>query len=132
MNKLIILLIILLPLTACNDMIDPANEKFLEEFDYLTQLMEDTFPYFGVAERRLDVDIRELAAEARTIIENYPHSMEEFATDLGITLADMPEMDEHVFWSIITYEFFDHFSPFAHARIHRFDRHNILKPHSYD
>ena len=133
MKKITVFLIILvLPLlTSCNNDINPANEKFLEEFDYLTQLMEDTFPYFGVPERRLGIDIRELATEARTIIKNYPYSMEEFARELGIALEDIPEMDEHVFWSIISHEFFNHFSPFAHTRVHRFDIHNILNPLTY-
>ena len=132
MKKIVLFSIVLmLFLTGCNNDINLANEKFLEEFDYLTQLMEDTFPYFGVAERVLDVDIRELAAKARTIIEDYPYSMEEFATDLGVTLEDMPEMDKHVFWSIITHEFFIHFRPFAHSGVHRFDAYNAIRPVDY-
>ena len=47
-------------------------EDFLSDFDYLMQAMEDVFPYFGVAERRLGVDIRALGRETRAIIENYP------------------------------------------------------------
>ena len=134
MKKITVFLIILvLPLlTACNNDINPANEKFLEEFDYLTQLMEDTFPYFGVAERRLGIDIRKLATKARTIIKNYPYSLQEFAADLGITLEDMPEMDEHVFWSIISHEFLNHFNLLAHIGVNRFDVHDILNPFSYD
>ena len=103
-------------------------EDFLYDFDYMTQLMEDTFPYFGVAERRLGIDIRALAQEARIMIENYPYSMQERASEFGIALEDMPILDEHVFWSIIFHEFFTHFSPFAHTNILRFNTYNRIRP----
>lgn len=90
-------------------------EDFLNDFDYMMQTMEDTFPYFGVAERRLGVDIKALGRETRAKIENYPYSLEGLANELGISLEDMPELDEQIFWSIIRHEFFSHFSGFAHT-----------------
>ena len=110
-------------------------EDALYDFDYLIQLMQDTFPYFDVAKRRAGVfpltemewirvtsnsrensiDILELAKEARTIIENYPYSLKSLAADLGIAFEDMPVFDEHVFWSIVTHEFFGHFWGFGHS-----------------
>lgn len=90
-------------------------EDFLSDFDYLMQSMEDTFPYFGVAERRLGVDIRALGRETRAMIANYPYSLEGLANEMGIFLEDMPDLDEHIFWSIIHHEFFSHFLGFAHA-----------------
>ena len=83
-----------------------TRDELLYDFDYMMQLMEDTFPLFGVAERRLGLDIRELARETRGIIENYPYSMQDFAGELGLAFEDMPELDEQIFWSIVFYEFF--------------------------
>jgi len=85
-----------------------TKEELLYDFDYMMQLMEDTFPLFGVAERRLGIDIRELAQETRAIIENYPYSMQDFAEELGIAFEDMPELNEHIFWGIIWGELFSH------------------------
>ncbi|MBU5678181.1 hypothetical protein KQI88_17355 [Alkaliphilus sp. MSJ-5] len=103
-------------------------EDFLNDFDYMMQTMEDTFPYFGVAERRLGVDIRALGRETRAMIENYPYSLESLANDLGISLEDMPELDEHIFWSIIYHEFFSHFNQFAHTFALHFGTYNYYKP----
>ena len=83
-----------------------TRDELLYDFDYMMQLMEDTFPLFGVAERRLGIDIRELARETREIIENYPYSMRDFAGELDIAFEDMPELDEQIFWSIVFFEFF--------------------------
>lgn len=83
-----------------------TKEDFLEDFDYMIQMMEDTFPYFGVAYRRLGVDIRELAAETREIIENYPYSFHPLAEEFGIPFEDLPELNEQLFWSILHYDFF--------------------------
>jgi len=80
--------------------------RTLYDFDYMVQLMEDTFLFFGVAECRLGIDIRQLAQETRDIIENYPASMQGFAEELGIVIEDMPELDEQIFWSILYHEFF--------------------------
>lgn len=103
-------------------------EDFLSDFDYLMQTMEDTFPYFGVAERKLGVDIRALGRETRAMIENYPYSLEGHANEMGIALEDMPDLDEHIFWSIIHHEFFSHFMPFAHAGPLNFGLYNTFKP----
>jgi hypothetical protein len=103
-----------------------GRDVFLYDFDYMIQAMEDSFPYFGVAERRLGVNIRELADETRSIIENYPHSMHDRASAFGLNPEDMPEMDVHVFWSIIRHEFFDHFSPLGNAQILNFEERDAL------
>lgn len=92
-----------------------TKEDFLHDFDYLMQTMEDTFPYFGVAERRLGVDIRALGRETRAMIENYPYSLEDRGNEMGISLEDMPGLDEHIFWSILYHEFFADFIGFGHA-----------------
>ena len=107
----------------------------LNDFDYMIRLMQDTFPFFGVAIRnpgafpfRVDergilqtaqpraesIDILALADKTRIIIENYPYSLQVLADDLGIAFGDMPEFDEHIFWSIVTHEFFSHFFMFGH------------------
>ena len=106
----------------------------LYDFDYLVQLMLDTFPYFGVAERgpsnfpweytggwppftptrSESIDILALAEETRAMIQNYPYSMQDVAEDFGIALRDMPAFDEHIFWSIVAHEFFAHFLVFGH------------------
>jgi len=92
-----------------------TKEELLYDFDYMMQLMEDTFLFFGVAERRLGIDIRQLAQETRDIIENYPASMQSFAEELGIALEDMPELDEQIFGSILRHEFFLPLGGFAHT-----------------
>ena len=94
-----------------------TREGLLYDFDYMMQLMEDSFPYFGVAYRRLGVDIRALADKTRAIIENYPYSMQELADSIGIAIEDMPELDEQVFWAILSHEFFDKFRGLAHADV---------------
>ncbi len=105
-----------------------TKEDFLNDFDYMMETMEDTFPYFGVAERRLGVDIRALGRETRAMIENYPYSLEGLANELGIFLEDMPDLDEHIFWSIIYHEFFSHFNQFAHTFALHFGTYNYYKP----
>ncbi|HDR5039280.1 TPA: hypothetical protein QCR75_005741 [Bacillus anthracis] len=121
-NVISIILMAMLIFTACGNSDEQlmSNEQltmedFLNDFDYMMQTMEDTFPYFGVAERRLGVDIRGLGRETRAMIENYPYSLEGLANELGISLEDMPELDEQIFWSIIRHELFSHFSGFAHT-----------------
>lgn len=106
-----IILMGMLLFTAC----DNAGEEITIQDSDEQLTMEDTFPYFGVAERRLGVDIRALGRETRAMIENYPYSLEGFANELGISLEDMPDLDEHIFWSIIRHEFFSQFSGFAHT-----------------
>jgi|GEM_PF-833395 len=90
-------------------------EELLYDFDYMIDAMEYAFPYFGVVERRFDLDLRVLAQEIRETIVNYPYSLQEFAYELGISLEDMPVLDEHVLRSIIGGDFFSQFVPFAHA-----------------
>lgn len=92
-----------------------TKEDFLNDFDYMMETMEDTFPYFGVAERKLGVDIKALGRKTRDMIENYPYSLEGFANQLGISLEDMPDLDEQIFWSIVRHEFFPHLTGLAHA-----------------
>jgi len=114
MKKLCYTALIALGLTifaACGDA-EPAGDAFLEDFDYMMQAMEDTFPYFGLAERRLGIDIRELANETRTIIEN-----------------NIDNMDAHAFWDILRHEFFDHISLLGNAQVlnyqERLELHNF-------
>ena len=99
---------------------------FLEDFDYMIALMEDTFPHFGVAERRLGIDIRELADSTRDIIKNYPASMAHIAYELGLTTDDLPDMNALVFWSILRYEFFDHFAPLGNTAVLDYNEHSYL------
>lgn len=103
-------------------------EDFLYDFDYMMQTMEDTFPYFGIAERRFGVDIKALGIETRAMIEKYPYSLEGLANELGISLEDMPELDEHIFWSIIYHEFFSHFTQLGHNFALHFRTYNYYKP----
>jgi len=103
-------------------------EELLYDFDYMMQLMEDTFLFFGVAERRLGIDIRQLAQETRDIIENYPYSLQDFASELGIAFEDMPELDEQIFGSILYHEFFSHFQGFAHSRTLTFSLYDAVYP----
>lgn len=108
------------------------NAIFLYDFDHMVQLMEDSFPFFGVAERRMGVDIHALAAETRRIIEGYPNTREElheivarndamlaefwglddvYINDLlhalGL-LRDLPYMDFLTFRSIVNTTFSGH------------------------
>jgi len=93
------------------------REDFLYDFDHMMQLMEETFPYFGVAERRLGINIHELAANTREIIANYPYSLQLEAYELGIELDEMPDLDGRVFWSILRHEFFQPLSYLGNARV---------------
>ncbi|MCL2377161.1 MAG: S41 family peptidase [Defluviitaleaceae bacterium] len=103
-----------------------SKDELLYDFDFMVQTMEETFPYFGVAQRRLGIDIRELAAETRVMIENYPQSMQHVAQEQGIALNQLPPMDEHIFWSIVRHEFFGQFAPFANAQMLSFEDHQTL------
>lgn len=105
-----------------------STEKLLEDFDYMIQSMEDTFPYFGVAERHLGVDIRALSKEIRTKIEGYPETYQDIADELGIAMEDMPEMDEQIFWSILYIDFFGKFPLFAHSFAHNYFMYDVYKP----
>ncbi len=105
-----------------------TKEDFLHDFDYLMQTMEVTFPYFGVAERRLGVDIRALGRETRSMIENYPYSLEDRGNEVGIFLEEMPDLDEHIFWSILYHEFFSDFIGFGHAIPYNYQRYILFKP----
>ena len=103
-------------------------DDFLYDFDYMMQTMEETFPYFGVAERKLGVDIRAVGRETREKIRNYPDSYRAVAGELGLTLDQMPEMDAHVFWSIIYFDFFSEFPLFAHTFAYNFNLYNLYIP----
>jgi len=105
-----------------------TKEELLYDFDYMMQLMEDTFLFFGVAERRLGIDIRQLAQETRDIIENYPYSLQGFAEELGIAFEDMPELDEQIFVSILRHEFFLPLGGFAHTGTLTFSGYNAFYP----
>ncbi len=105
-----------------------TTEALLADFDTMIELMEETFPYFGVAERRLGVDIRALAEEKRSVIENYPESMESFAKELGMSPEEMPVMDEHLFWSILHHDFFSRFPMTFHTFVYNYRFYDIYKP----
>jgi len=105
-------------LTACNrdDAMSFSTEELLYDFDYMMALMEETFPHFGVAERR-GIDIRALAAQTRQTIANYPSSMAHVAAEFGIAPGDMPPMDANVFWSIVQNEFFSQVAPLGNIML---------------
>jgi len=94
-----------------------TKDDFLADFDNMFGFMEINFPYFGVIERRLGVDIFALAQNTRAIIENYPYSVLDIMYELGMGTADVPELDSHVFWGILWDEFFRHFEGIGHAYI---------------
>jgi len=106
---------------------EPAYCIFLADFDYMMQLMEDTFPFFDMVYRMYGIDIRAQGEIAREIVVNYPYSLMEFAYSVGMTIEDMPEMDEYVLWSILAHDFFGHFR-FAHSRVYGIDMFNALAP----
>ena len=144
-----ILLMASLMLTSCGARSNRFSiDDALYDFDYMIQMMLDTFPCFGVAERNpgnfpfifgdiegprtsnLDsIDILALAEETRAIIENYPYSLQDMAADLGMDIRDIPAFDEHVFWSILTYDFFAHFVVFAHAQSFDFSAFDFWRRH---
>jgi len=84
---------------------------FLQDFDYMIQLLEDTFPFFGVAERRHGIDLREILQESREFIAGYPYSLiakadgvdMTFLHEMGLSidLDNLPELDAHVFWELL-------------------------------
>ena len=92
-------------------------QQILYDFDYLIKTMEYAFPYFGVVERRLGVDLRKLSVEIRDQIKNYPYSMMDFANEIGLPIEEIPELDEFVFWSILNRDFFGPIAPFAHLNV---------------
>ena len=47
--------------------------EYLEDFDYLLSVLEDNFPFFDVIYRRNAIDIRELHASTRNVLENNNH-----------------------------------------------------------
>ena len=103
-----------------------SREELLEDFDYMLTLMEETFPFFGVAERR-GIDIRALSAHTRNLIENYPESMRDIAASYGLLASDLPELDEHVFWSIVQNEFFAKFAPLGNSMMLDFQERASLR-----
>ena len=148
LRKIIFLLILSLSLvlSACGAIDNQANEEAEEEalpsegelrltkeellydFDYMIQIMEDVFPYFGLVERRLGIDIRALAGETRSMIQHYPDSFQELLHEIGIAPEDMPPLCEHVFWSIVRTEFFAHISPPGHTGILHHGLYHTLRP----
>ena len=66
------------------------NALFLYDFDHMFFLMENTFPFFGVAQRRMGVDIHALASETRRIIAGYPETREE--------LRELAAYNTQTFW----------------------------------
>ena len=91
------------------------REDILYDFDFMMKWMEETFPFFGVLERRFGLDVRELARDTREIIEHYPYSLSEFAAQLGLAKDDLPPLDANVFWGILQGEFFRHFGVYVHG-----------------
>jgi len=97
-------------------------DDFLYDFDCLVRYMNENYPNFGVVERRFGFDISEHAAKVRTMIENYPESLRDRAYEAGLAFEDMPELNEHVFWSILYGEFFQPFKRIGRTEVWGFPR----------
>jgi len=79
MKKILGLLIALIALAACGqDQMTPEEleafrqerlEMAQEDFEHLVQMLEDNFPFFGIAQRRYGLDINELFLTAWAEIE---------------------------------------------------------------
>lgn len=95
-------------------------DDLLADFDYMIETMEETFPYFRVAKRKLGIDIRALARETRQKIASYPESYAATADQIGIKSQELPTLDRHIFWSIINYDFFSRFDFFAHSMVYNY------------
>ena len=91
-----------------------TKADFLYDFDYMLRRMNDTFPYFGVVERRYGLDIKNLARNVRALIEYYPFSMLDFAYEVGLEPEGIPALCRMVFWSILRYEFFGELPSMGH------------------
>jgi hypothetical protein len=92
-------------------------EELLYDFDYMMMLFEETSPHFGIIYRRLGLDVMEVAAETRELIENYPESLpriqeiirnlnlsEQAISDLLIGVLPMrgaPYINQFIFYNII-------------------------------
>lgn len=49
-----------------------TQDEYIEDFDYLFNVLEENFPFFGVSERKYGVDIRELYLETRDMLGDIP------------------------------------------------------------
>jgi hypothetical protein len=106
--------------------LDDMKLKLLEDFDYMFQSLLDTYHYFGVIQRRTGICLHERATEARYMIINYPHSMADAAYRAGLTLEDIPALDEHVFFTILRNHFFDEVRHIAHLAPMMFSQFNYF------
>jgi hypothetical protein len=50
-------------------------EELLYDFDYMIERLVETSPNLGIIQRRLGLDVMDVAAETRGLIENYPQSL---------------------------------------------------------
>jgi hypothetical protein len=111
--------------------LDDMKLKLLEDFDYMFQSLLETYHYFGVIQRKTGICLHERATEARYMIINYPHSMADAAYRAGLTLENIPVLDEHVFFTILRNHFFDevrniaHLAPMMFTQVNHLGRYRI-------
>jgi len=58
-----------------NRFISPRRQLLVDDFDYMIEVLLNNFPYFGIAERRLGVNVEELIAETREAIVGTRYSL---------------------------------------------------------
>lgn len=69
----VILLVALLFSTACRNLCSESKVKdciFIEDLDYMRRVLEENFPFWGVAYRERGVDIAEIFDDMRSVIHN--------------------------------------------------------------
>ena len=82
----------------------------MSDFDYLMDVLENNFPFFGVVERRSGVDLREAGQELRERLED-----------------ESIELNFRTFWNMLRDDFFAHSFPIGHMwMVTAYDRQSYL------
>ncbi len=101
MKKLTVLLIILILLISCSvGVID--NNRYLSDYDYLWEMLEDNYPYFGVLERE-GIDWNAIKLDYREQIKDKSFSDEKF---YGLLDEMMTQFNNTGHLSVVTTDFY--------------------------
>ena len=124
-------------------------DDFLYDFEYLVQSMEESFPFFEVAQRRYGIVFDDMVATTRNFITEFPHSLpyiRAMALETSInnnwwTLEQIEEkmdiffpegiltLDQHAFFGIIRFTFIDPLLWISNTRLDMHDGTNNFARH---
>jgi len=101
------------------ELVGRTREGFIQDFDYLMWILDENYPYFGVIQRKLGVDMHEIAAAVREKVAD-----------------ESNDIDSQVFYDLLQEHFFPHADAVGHLGLvsiyHYHERLNLIHEMGYE